>query len=370
MKNSPVSNLTSILNSLAPSFSPGDVEDEIARFDGEEPGLFDRFVSPVGVRALNLDDHRDVAPLEEFLSRCRQENGGSSFLVPEMSYLQGEVEDFENLDKILSLVVAADSEILAHVALRFDSLDTAEIVATAVHPSHRDYSFRFARLLWRKIQKLAAEQNWKAVYQFNRAADSCLQAVGSRCFESSEMALIPDTSEEGAGGLLLLLHTFRDPEEDYRTVYPASAHAGKVQELFQFAGLQRAYASAEFRRVIVNQNSTFPIRRRVRAATGVDEVTVIPSAIGTGDDVFTYLSDCLTRVNQEKNLLLIRVPLDEPESIKFAEELESKGFRFCGVLPAVEGRDWSLFSKFENEHLNHFNLYSVRANELRDYLRC
>lgn len=339
------------------------------------------------LQAISPDLLNDMSRLEA-LFRSYHEERGEGAIAPELPVIRADGEDITEVDTVLSLAVSDGDRFVAHIAVRFDSNHCTELIYPAILNSYRKHSFDISRLIWDHIGQLAARQGWRTVYQFSPASESCLQIISTKCFDSFETALLPDNRlgghsiHEGATvhpknhALLLMFHCFDGsyvggPLERPIYLYPPSSHLEKVRELLGGAELKRVIVEEEKgKRSELQLSPTDPnaVTIKFRPVSAALEISVLPKGLLNYNHALLQIEEAVADALVHQSRSYVRVALDDPMCPPFSRKLEESGFRFFGVFPVVDGRDWLLFSRFDSSLISDVNLYTPRARLLRDYM--
>ena len=332
------------------------------------------------IRPVNSDNQRDLDMVVELLRRYQSSDVQSRGL-SDSEFLYSHFSELETDEQLVSLLVFHQNRPVAHAALRFQQGSVCpEIVLPAIDPEYLSYLVVFSNLLWEKIEHLAARQSWEMIYQFSPVADAALQIISAKHFDALEMAVLPDPSvasedarmaRHSNQSIVLLVHLFQNRIDRPRYLYPLRHHATKVSELFEPLDAKRIVVELNGQAAssggldnpaeIVGRNMWLQI-------AGLEERAVIPSQLSNIDAELGQIFDRAEQARAQRTGFWVRVALDDRSSPHFCQKLEELGFRFCGLFPVIQGRDWILYSAFDRVSLPQHTLRTPRGRNLVEYI--
>ena len=101
---------------------------------------------------------------------------------------------------------------------------------------------------------------------------------------------------------------------------------------------------------------------------GITQISVRPEGADC-QSLVAMLEERAAQAEVEFEPLVIRVALDSEHCSGACALLENRGFRFCGVIPQSDGRDWILYSKFDPSILNGVHAGPSQTKSLLHYIQ-
>lgn len=336
----------------------------------------------LAIKAVNPDNFREAGQLVELFTAAY----GTSYFHkqvydPHFWFAKDGTEEEE--PQLTSIVALDENRFIGHLALKgAGEPGINQLLLPAVHPAYRKQVFEMSRVFWQCVESMARRQGWRLVYHFSHVAHPISQVVAAKCFRSVEVALIPNYILPARyhvmgmrrcklrTSLVAMYNVFDTSALPTLTIYPPEHHADIIRELYYPLRLDRVFkqgADASPWRSpshVGRQDGHSPSPLEAREFE-LDKLTIIPSQITNIEQLLRVAAEASKTRGRR---LFIQIALDDPYCALTCRALESYGYRFCGVLPLLGGRDYILYSEFENEELEALTLYSHRAKALRAYL--
>jgi hypothetical protein len=332
----------------------------------------------IAIRAINADNRRDVERLVHLLTSYY--GAGHSFDgVYDTEYLLAQVEELDAKACVMSLVAELNEQFVAHIALRFDhGKKSVELLFPAIRPEQMNRLIDISHAFWSRIGELADKQNWELIYQYSPVSESALQIISAKFFESHDMALFPDVKPVDVSSsafrrlqtFSLMYHVFSASSEKQKYLYPPAKHGAKVEELLGPARHNRVVIK-DVKKVSAIQTPQFreePVLVGYREIPGIHEITIAPDKLDDRRETLEYLREFAARGAKEGSRVCVKVAMENSSCPSFCSDLESIGFRFCGVSPFIDNRDYILYTTFGDDSLLDAQLFTPRGRALRDYL--
>lgn len=362
---------------------------------GEELSATNSY-GPVVTRALNNDNYRDAKKLVA-LFRSHYGNGHPFRKVYETDFWSRIQQRKLDSGSLLSLVALDGEEFIAHLAVDYDtSANALQILLPAIHPDYRCKLFYIVRAFWRHIQKAATRQGWRSIFTYSLSSQPMLELLATKCFHSRAVALFPSrvgSDEEESFpsqdngeqlSILVMCRTFDKNHSETRSLYPPSAHARIIRELFDEMKLDRNFLNAaqgknkgteqttqisrhaeHFDSRLIDSKGFAP---QFLKGFGIYQLRITPAALADTDTALSSLQRLENPPGEKQRKLVVQVALDDSRCPQFCLRLESIGYRFCGILPMVGSHDFVAYTRFEDSWIRDVTLYSAHSKSLRDYI--
>jgi len=345
------------------------------------------------VRAVNRDNHYDVERLVELLE-THYGNRYPSHKIYDPDYWSGSHEALENIDDLLGVIVVDGERFVAHIAIKHhQNRRHVEVLLPAIDPDYRNQLSKISHLFWKCIKEQAIRQNWSIVLHYALLQHPLSQVIVTKCFQFKETAIIPGagchagsngfSGKHAAGSTSLLTYNVLSMSEDRLVrLHLPTQHASIIQELYQPFHLNRVFVDGsphdektpgEPYQVVFASNgrgnsgepgfSLFFVEHLL-----LYHLSLCPQAVISRERALNYIRLINDFIEQKGQKLCLRIALDDPECPDYSKLVEDMGYRFCGIQPMVNGHDFVLFSRFEDNEIEKLSLYTKRAKKLRNYL--
>lgn len=288
-----------------------------------------------------------------------------------------------------SLVAIHEGRIVGHCAI-YPEKGVPNIVQLnymLCDPMYRHLLPGLCRETWQIISKQSIRQNWNMIYNFTFGSSPFTQLLQNKVLNGHEVALMPAylpnskmrprglrikkgaATENDRGHVLISQRTFSPNKLTSRTIYAPKSHRDIIRYL---------YAPLNLPRVFDYSNSIAKLEKAVYAdfpavdmqsftTTKVRHVYIQPSLVNMPSKTVSEIEDSCP---DPSAALYLFINLSDPRCPDFCDMIENRGYKFCGVLPVLQGRDSIIFWR-ENQNSDYFNIdnfYSESARVLARYL--
>ena len=309
------------------------------------------------VTALNPDNAVEIAQLIDLFKCCYGE-----------SYPLRKVYDPQFWRahagfRFTSIVALYADQPVMHLALHPErnGTDRVQLCLMANHPDLLTTGVDRERLrqeLRTKISEilnsLGARQNWQLLYQFifdgisypathtdriTHRENTTETFATTFCpqYLTSSSASLSSGVQQRCKDVILAQRVISTARAQQRRLYVPRAHANIVEQLYRPLGWPRSFSSSSHGRKL-RDRATIPadfpaVDQRTYSRTGVSHMFLQPSLIRSEKSVIKALK------NAETPSCFAFINATDPSCPSLAEKLEENSFRFCGVVPLLEGRD-------------------------------
>ncbi|MCB0325639.1 MAG: hypothetical protein KDD69_18785 [Bdellovibrionales bacterium] len=338
------------------------------------------------IRALNNDNHHDATRLSDLFRHHYADNHPFRNVYDPNFWVHSRRSKIEP-GGLISLVAEEDGKFIAHLGLDHNPLTNAvQVMLPAIHPRYKTAVFSIIRQFWAHIERHAARQQWSVVFGYNLSVQPLLQLLSAKCYHCEATALMPcsrvsygfdrkETIADPNSTMLVMCNVLHPGQSESTVLHPPGAHARKVRALYDAIGLRRTFhdveASSTFREAVHTgqkweQRKGFFARHLKRF--GLFQLRVMPSAVSDQNATHALIDRIESQRTEKRHRLSIQVALDDPRCPEFSQELERRGYRFCGVLPLIALHDYIVFAKFDDSEIRRLTLYTEASKALRDYM--
>lgn len=283
--------------------------------------------------------------------------------------------------RFVSIVAEDGGDIVAHLAVHRDGTNPVDsfISLAVIDPAYRHSTNEIAQEAGAMIRGLARRQGWCSCTAFVYEDVRAMQAISDSIVRSKEVAILPGylpASPVKARGERLSHKRFHAERGSRRhglvtqrifnpatvaplTIYVPDRHREICRLLYAPLGLERRMApnSPGHSGVV----STGAIERSYHRGLGTYHTFVTPSGVSSHTSLEPNGWD-------GSKALFVYADLGDPRCPDFAESLENQGYRFCGIVPLVRGRDSIVFFKETEPYLDRTPFESPRARMLSRYI--
>jgi hypothetical protein len=343
-------------------------------------------------RALNNDNHIDAVRLVKLFERhYGREHPYQK--VYETDFWSTSMQTRLDNKGMVSIVAVRDDEFIGHLAFDHNpETGAAQLLLPAIDPEHRNKLFPMIRAFWRHIEQTAQRQQWKLITTFNLTSQPLLQLLAAKCFHCETTALLPSTGciEQSDGipnaetlqcsSVVVMFHIIQHHSLDSHILYPPLHHAEKVKEIMDGFNLPRVYAldyngaeDAESGSDLssaaacsIGDAKGFSLQSLKRL--GIHVLQINPAALCNLPAAASLIERLENAPKIRRNTLIVQVAMDSPKCPALCEQLEERGYRFCGVSPLTGGHDFVAYARFEDAVIKRPTLYTERSKSLREYM--
>lgn len=270
--------------------------------------------------------------------------------------------------RFVSLVGSVGNDVVWHAALHPDkdnpsNMQLAYMVADTERPEVLGPVLEMA---WKIINNQALRNNWGLLYHFISATSLPMQALSNQTLGSVEMALCPGylgcaATPDKRSSVLVAQNIFNSENLPEKTLYAPKHHLDVVSYLYSSLGLARDFEAAPkvVRPIRANLDG---LELRYFNLTEVCHATLLPSKLSNYKSLLTELS------SHPSKALYLFVDLADPMCPEVCNYIEDAKFRFCGVLPLIQGRDQLIYWRPQAGFKLESSLHSERAVLLASYI--
>ncbi len=324
----------------------------------------------IKICAISSDDTVRISELIS-LFRAMHGDGYPTPMVYDPAFWRAQIEH-----RMTSVTAQIDGQIAAHIALRTDKYDPQSIEVSLPLCSPEcvelvpEVSRRFSDLIKRQCKR----NSWRVVYSYIDSGCALSAELNRTIFSGMESVLLPNyvlagfDSDQGSSLVsrsMFASQIFPFPDQlGELDLFLPSNHRLIIEKLYEPFGLIRNFIP---RPVKSTPNSSYrPLHLTLLPHIETLHLEIIPSLVG---DIKPILDK--VRGYQSFNQFLF-VDLSDPFTPDLSEQLETFGFRFCGVLPRRKGRDslvlWNS-PRLRSELVSTGLVNTARAKLLGEYCR-
>jgi len=336
-------------------------------------------VSDVKIKALGPDNSSQIRELPRLFAAAWGQTFPSSGVYRE-SFWRGHIGR-----RFTSVAATVNGRIAAHIALRPvpGSPGDIELCLPACAPEDRALLPDFMDAAWEMIRRQGQRQAWRSIFSCGFESVHPLDQTISRMFHGREIALLPGLLPTAAGrirgfrmprasrlaressrGHAVLSFRALTPHDDVPLdLYVPEQHLEVCRLLYGPLGLPRRFWSAPPAEHTAGLNADRRgIERSWYRSSGVRMSLVAPSLVSPREDLEGRCFD-----GQQASFLL--VDMRDPACPEFADSLETRGYRFCGVVPLLYGQESLIYCKETEQFADRGGFTSPRSRMICRYVQ-
>lgn len=280
--------------------------------------------------------------------------------------------------RLVSLVVVADDELVAHIGLYRTSPRSPDVAVAfaSVDPAYERHLGDITALLRGAVRRLAITQRLGACLGVIDEETPLLSAFLEGVLRPREVAILPgfvtppvsrgarpDGHMPEAGRTHgLVVHRLFGPDRLAGTpVFVPEHHREMTRLLYAPLGLERRIGTAETPASPERLSQRRPVERFAVRAHGCHHLFVEPDLFNPAAALEPRSWDGVTPIYLYLNAL-------HPTCPAVAEAVENQGYRFAGILPLINGRDSLVYFKESEAYVDRTPFAQARARMVSRYI--
>jgi hypothetical protein len=272
--------------------------------------------------------------------------------------------------RFTSIVAVKDGKIVGHIAAQPENVDprNVQILFSLWDPELPELQREFTTRAWEILRAQSKKKSWQMIYSFVFDNTSPMRIFTSDMIKCNSLAICPgyfpgvQTTFEGSAtnsplskngsrtDIVVVQKVLSTPSEARELFIPAR-HQVMVERLYKPLGLKRTFA----RKPRTNQaalQTDLAVERECFARSGICQFFITPSLLAKDEDPLAEV------INSSLKEVFIFVNALDPKCPDFCEKLEESGYKFCGALPMLRGRDSLIYyqESLSGLDINHYTI--------------
>ncbi len=319
------------------------------------------------IKACNPDNEPEIAQLVSLF----EESYGERF--PFRGVYDREFWNRNAGSRLMSLLAVKKRQVLAHVAVRSESRDQSllQICFPACRSEFTDQAVHAARAAWRTLSTVAERQNWRTLY-FGMFSDvELMQRIGYEGFDLRTTAILPGyapminprcsgnrpTTDRDARTHLALGARNLRASSDKGEIFVPERHRSMISFL-RSADSHRASPPGDRGHVSADGRG---IEEKYFKDWQAWHVFVRPSLVQD-------LPNKILSLQPGAGRAFVFLDARDPVCPQAADQLELRGFLFCGLLPQYAGTECLVYAQPDDYPVEASSFLCPVAKKLADYI--
>lgn len=248
-----------------------------------------------------------------------------------------------------------NEQLLGHIALKTDKLIRKHIQLTlpAFSEQLENYKDEVSAIIKETCEKSAKRQGWELIYCFLFNKCKIWHEISENALGLQEMAICPSYIVNGKNDkqdVIIAVKCFNktiDNSLSETNIYLPKQHDNMCKDLYKPLNLSRKFKAS------TNSSLANTIYAEDRAIESnfFCKASVVHNFINPF--MVNDKETLINKLNSHKaNSNYVFINLFDAECPDFCNELEKKGFRFCGILPLYKGKDSIVYFRGDTKELS------------------